>query len=346
MRSLGGAGRVVVDCHTHVGIDEGAPLRGQFPYGLSVEDLLIRMDALGITHAISFPISSAFYDSRLAASTGAVRRDRRSPCRWPYEVENTQLLLEIYEVFPESAGRILPFAMVDPSRMVAEQARHLATLGRRYPVFGLKALMTHTRSRVADLVGRGARLLAFAREHDLPVLLHTSVDPADIWANVFDALRIVRGQPEVRFTLAHACRLSRSALDQADDLPNCFVDLSALHIHCRLAVAGSPYVAARADRFPADYQRPGAVMKALASCYPKSIVWGSDVPFHNYVVPVVDSRKGKTLLVLRSRWDAAAKALFRMPSSMRRLISHVNPRRFLFGETQTGRRARRASPRT
>ena len=335
-RSLERDANAVVDCHTHVGIDESAPLCRRFPYCLSVEDLTIRMNALGVTHAVAFPISSSFYDSR-AALSGVVRRDRRSPCRSPYELENANLLYEIYEVFPACAERVLPFAMFDPSRKVREQVAHLEFLLPRYPLFGLKALTTYTQSHVRDLLRRGRRILEFARDHDLPVLLHTSVHPDDPWADVFDALEVVRAFPDVRFCLAHACRFSRKALDGAGDLPNCFVDLSAFHIHCRLAEANDAVVATRSDRFPAPYDNPLAAMKAVASAYPDTIVWGSDTPFHYFVgqfpaVTNLGDEKGKAhTLNLPCAWDAAAKCLFRLPAALRRRIARENTLRFLFG---------------
>jgi predicted TIM-barrel fold metal-dependent hydrolase len=279
------------------------------------------MERLAIDAAVVFPFVYSRYFALNGFSAGRLRRDPHGPSALPFQAENEALLREVYELRPELAGRLLPFAFFDPGRQPARQAGLIASLAARYPVFGLKTATSYLRSRVTALLGRGRALLDVAAELDVPVLLHTAVLPGDPWANVFEALRVVEARPDVRFMLAHACRLDRRALGRAHELPNCRVDLSAFTIHCRLAAQDHPAVAARADRFDADYARPAAAMHAMAEALSGTMVWGSDTPFYSWVGTFVDDSGRGVRLDLSCPFDAEARLLDSLPKGLRRAVS-------------------------
>jgi hypothetical protein len=330
VQSLHADADAVIDMHTHVGISPDAYITRGYPYCLSMEDLAIRMTTLGISCSVVFPYGSFYY--ALARKPGPKVRVTGRISRFPYEIENQNLLHEIFEIFPQYSHMCLPFGMFDPSRRQTEQVDHLRTLAAKYPLYGLKTVTSYTQARVSDLLTpRGRCILDLARDLDLPVTIHTSVAPGDPWANVFSILDVVSARPDVRFILAHVCRFSRRALEAADSLDNCFVDLSAFHIHCQLAVRDSEAVASRSERLDADYDKPLDVMRAVARAFPSTICWATDTPAYYFINGWVDETGRSRRTDLRCDWDVEAKALNELDRDLRRVIAHENPLKALFG---------------
>jgi predicted TIM-barrel fold metal-dependent hydrolase len=320
----------IVDVHTHVGISPRSYIDRGYPYCLSLEDLAIRMKALGISYSAVFPYDSFYYALTRKAQKKVGVSNRID--RFPYETANQNLLNEVFEVFPQYADLFLPYAMFDPSRKQAEQDKLLRTLAARYPLYGLKTVTSYSQAHIRDLLSdRGRCLLDVARKLDIPITIHTSVAPGDPWANVFDIVEVVAANPDLRFCLAHTCRFSKKALDEADKLANCFVDLSAFHIHCQLAVQGSPSIAGSEDRFDADYSRPLDALNRLVECYPTTLCWGTDTPAYYFINRWVDDQGKGHWIALRCDWDVEAKALGQLSRETRRLIAHKNPLRLLAG---------------
>ena len=101
MKKLLERSETIIDCHTHVGISPRFYYQYGYPYALSIEDLIIRMELSGIGHSIVFPFGdSAYYE-----------KNNQSPqvntttefCDFPYELENRNLLKEVYEIFRNTA---------------------------------------------------------------------------------------------------------------------------------------------------------------------------------------------------------------------------------------------------
>lgn len=321
----------VIDVHTHVGISPGGYISQGYPYCLSLEDLAIRMKILGISYSVVFPFGT-FYYALTRSKEKKVRVSERIS-RFPYELANQNLFNEIFEIFPRYSELFLPFGMFDPSRKQAAQVGLLKTLTDRYPLYGLKTVTSYSQANVTDLLSeRGRCILEFAGDLDIPVTIHTSVAPGDPWANVFSILDVVSANPEVRFCLAHTCRFSKAALDTADQLANCFVDVSAFHIHCQLAVQGSPSIAEKDERFDADYDRPLQALKQLAEAYPHTLCWGTDTPAYYYINRWVDDRGKLHRSDLKCEWDVEALALKQLDGQTRRRIAYENPLRLLFSE--------------
>jgi predicted TIM-barrel fold metal-dependent hydrolase len=320
----------IVDVHTHVGISPRSYIDKGYPYCLSLEDLAIRMKALGICYSAVFPYDTFYYalTRRAKKKVGVSSRIDR----FPYETANQNLLNEVFEIFPRYSDMFLPYLMFDPSRKQAEQAQLLRALAARYPLYGLKTVTSYSQAHIRDLLSkRGNCLMDFARERDLPITIHTSVAPGDPWANVFDILEVAASNPDLRFCLAHTCRFSKRALDTADRLANCFVDLSAFHIHCQLAVRGSPSIAGADDLFEADYGRPLEALKRLIECYPTTLCWGTDTPAYYFINRWTDRKGQDHWSALRCDWDVEAKALGMLSRETRLRIAHENPLRLLFG---------------
>lgn len=333
------AGGGLLDAHTHLGADAALFYKSEFPYALCAEDLSLRLKRARLECAVCFPFIYTDYFQLAAFGEGRFRRNTKGRSTVPYEFENLRLCREIYEAFPEFAGKLLPFAFFDPAREPSSQAAALRRLARRYPLFGLKTATSYLRTPITALLGKGAPLLDLAAELDIPVTLHTAVLPDDPWANVFEALKVVAARPEVRFALAHTCRFDRRALDRAAALPNCFVDCAAFHIHCRLAVMNHPAVAGRNHRFPADYRCHAAALQRVAETYPSKIIWGSDTPAHYWKGRFRDQRGRELYLDLACGPTKETDELRKLPSTLQRRIAQENTVRFLFGQSKKGAEA-------
>ncbi len=321
--------KVIIDGHTHVGISPKFYYQYGYPYALSLEDLIIRMEVLGIDHAVVFPfVDSAFYEKDPGSSQ--VRTTTRY-CRFPYELENKNLLNEINKIFPDYHRKFLPFLMFDPSRKAERQAAHLDDLSEKYPVFGLKTVTTYIQAFVNDLESKGKPILEFARKKQLPIVFHSAVHPADPWASVYDIIDFAERHPDIRVCIAHSARFVEPVLDRAARLPNCYVDFSAFIIHCKLAAQNSPAVATADVRFPADYSDPRSTMIQMAQAYPETMLWGSDTPFYYWIQKYY---MGDGKLVedrLPCHYDEEAKLLHSLPQEIKNRIACDNTLKFIFG---------------
>lgn len=268
---------MIYDVHTHVGLDTGFFLRGWWPYAATVQDLLERMDSCKVNKAVCFPFTIASaYDVPAFVKDGSVKL---LPGQTPYETENRLLIQEVERIDEDRRLRVL--AMFDPDREVANQVKNLRPQVKQ--LTGLKLQATMIQSHVANLLKGGRALMELAVEHELPVLIHTSMLPADTWSQAADCLDVAEAFPTVRFNLAHSLRFSVSNLKRAAQLPNVWIDCSAHLAHCYLGVTDSPAVAAKNDRVDADYSKPSQVLEATAALLRKDqYMWGSDTPFMSW----------------------------------------------------------------
>src|SRR3954468_15353712 len=129
------------DVHTHIGADGGFYLRGWWPYAATARDLLVQMDRHGIDRAVCFPFTlpSAFDVSAFAERNEIALLPGRSP----FDRENGLLAREIERI---GDGRLLQFAMFDPSREIAKQVEAIKPLIGK--IGGLKTQSTVLRSPV------------------------------------------------------------------------------------------------------------------------------------------------------------------------------------------------------
>jgi hypothetical protein len=303
------------DVHTHVGVDFGFYLRGWWPYCSTAQDLLQHLDANGIDRAVCFPFAfpSAF-DPYAFADAG---RLELLPGQVPFDRENALLVQELERI--DTEGRLLPFAFFDPGRNVPQQLQSLEKLAGR--IGGLKTQPTLLESPIRALLDTGRDLMTFARQHDLPVLVHTAVYAKDIWSQAADCLAVAEAFPAVRFNLAHSLRFHAGYLKRAGGLANVWVDCAANLAQCVLACEpDSPFVASRAARVDADYRKPAEVLQAIHAIVRERYLWGSDNPFMSWsddIIRVVNSYRSE------------ADVLHALPEAVRMDMSCVGPAAWL-----------------
>jgi predicted TIM-barrel fold metal-dependent hydrolase len=306
------------DVHTHVGVDLGFMLRGWWPYGASSQDLLGAMKANGIDRAVVFPFTlPTAFDVYAFADRGKVEL---LPGRYPFDRENALLAEEIAML--DTDKRLIQFAMFDPMREAGRQAENIrAMVGH---VGGLKCQTTILQSPIKHLLGEGREILEIAEEHRLPVLFHTSVNPADAWAQVADCLEVAAAYPAVRFNLAHSLRFSKRGLEQAARMANVWVDCSAHLVHCQLARDKHKAVALGSDAVDADYTKPAEVLAIIHEMLPGKYLWGSDNPYMNWC--------DKGLRAIYT-YKEEADVLHALPTAVRHSMATVAPEAWLYGTT-------------
>lgn len=314
---------MIIDCHNHIGVDVLFYLQGEFPYAQHLTAMVSEGEALGVDRWIVFPMVS-----NLSLNFAKLRQAKIAYPggyeRVPYAWENRRMMQEIYELFPEQGKKTLPFAMFDPMRNTKAQAKELRKLKKDYAFYGLKTQTTILQADIKSLLRQGRCFVELAEEWNLPFLIHSSVNPADVWAQAKDILDLAEKFPGVRFCLAHSCRFDRECLDRVNELPNTWFDCSAHCIHCDCAVQGLPVVAPKKRRFDSDYSKPARVIADLAEAYPTKFMWGSDSPFYSYV-----GRLDGGVLRLISNYEREMVALKAQGKTVLKRIAEKNILSFL-----------------
>ena len=271
-----------IDNHVHVGVDPLFYRNGWMPYCLDLPRLMGETADRGIDRWVVFPFVSYVALDMSAMRAGRIELAQGDEADVTYRFENRRLLNDLARLEPHQRGNFLPFLIADPGRQPSEQVREWETLGRSHRVHGIKIQATIIQSPITALLKEGSCMLDFAAERNLPLLIHSSIDPADRWSQCEDILRVVESRPAVRFVLAHSCRFHKASLDRVAATPNAWFDCSAHIIHCRCAVNELPAVARPSERFASDFSSPARVLSDLFECYPDKLIWGSDAPFYSY----------------------------------------------------------------
>ena len=276
----------LIDVHNHLGVEMGAYLRGELPYGQSAQQLLDDGDRYGVSHFVVFPMVSNLSQQLPALRRAEVRPNQAGDGGLetvPYAWENRRMCHEVYRLLADRAVGVLPFAMFDPGRVVPAQIEALRQLRADYRIHGLKTQPTILQSPIKALHDVGRPFLELAQEWDVPMLIHSSIMPSDHYSQAADILDIAEAWPGVRFNVAHSCRFDKPSLDRLASLANCWFDVSAHGIHCDLALQDSPAVAVPERRFTSDFTRPDVVLRDLTLAYPHKVLWGSDSPYYTFV---------------------------------------------------------------
>jgi predicted TIM-barrel fold metal-dependent hydrolase len=306
-----------IDVHTHMGLDQAFFLRGWWPYAATSQTTLEHLERNNIDQAVCFPfcLPSAFSSEKYAAD-GTVQL---LPGRVPFDRENEILADEIDRL--NARARLLQFGMFDPEREVKAHLENLKKIRAR--IVGLKTQSTIIKSRIRNLTAEGRCLMEFAEQENLPVLIHTSINPSDLWAQDADCIAVAEAFPKVRFNLAHSMRFHLPSIKRCAQLPNVWVDCSAHLIHCLLATKDSPAVAKKADRLEADYTKPVEVLKTIHGILGEKYLWGSDFPFQSWC--------DNSLKHIFS-YKEEADVLHALPDDIRRSMSVTAPHAWLYGK--------------
>jgi predicted TIM-barrel fold metal-dependent hydrolase len=223
----------------------------------------------------------------------------------------------VYEYCPEIAHRFLPFLCVDPGREVEEQLGVLEECVDRYPVYGIKIAPVSVQVCILELLTAGERFLGFARERNLPFLVHTTGDPSEAYSQPADVLAVAEAQPDVRFCLAHCAVFAREHLERVHTMQNAWFDTSALKIQVQMVHEDSPLVPPASKRFDTDYSDYRRVMCDLAEAYPESIIWGTDSPAYSFICRRKQAEGSYAEFRLKGTYLEEKAALDALPADLR-----------------------------
>lgn len=310
-----------IDCHSHIGVDHLFYLQGWSPYCMDLPRFFQETRDQGMDRFIVFPFVSYVDLDQAALRANRIELPPGEE-RVPYRFENQRLCNDIRRAPPEWQAQLWPFLIFDPARKPREQVASWAELPPDYRVHGIKVQGTIIQSKVLALLEEGSVALDYAEQHNLPFLIHSSIHPEDAWSQCADILQVVEARPGVRFILAHSCRYHRRSLERVAELPNAWFDCSAHVIHSRLAVKNYPGIAAPADRFPADYEHPDKVLRALAEAFPGKLIWGTDTPFYSCEYDKVQ---------LRSSYTTETDCFRALPPDLQKEVAYRNTMAWLHG---------------
>ncbi|MFB3902512.1 MAG: amidohydrolase family protein [Acidobacteriota bacterium] len=321
----------VIDLHSHVGVSLKAYARGEYPYAQSIDDLRFRQRAGGVDVNVVFPIGPDLFLDLPRLVQGDVVPSALPVSPSPFELENANLLREVFVIQAQTAGHFMPFVCIDPGRAVPGQLRALERLDSQFPIYGIKVNPVFCQSKITGLLEQGRDLLDFARERNLPLLLHVASDPREAYSYAGDTFKVIERHPDLRYCLAHCLGFHRGFLEQAA-AAGVWVDTAALKITVDLARQGSPLLGSRADWIDADYSDHKKVMRALIEQFPRTIVWGSDSPWYTFFSLRKQAEGMFEKFELPGTYEEEKAALDALPPDLRRRARNGNTLDFLFGK--------------
>jgi len=321
-----------IDCHSHLGVILKAYVNIEFPCAQTVEGIYYQQISSGVDVNVVFPLAPELYfDLPTLLKTGEAIPAESPLSPVPYAVENRQLMSEVFRFCPEFQDRFLTFVSADPGRDITGQIGALRELEEEYPIYGIKISPVLCQSPVTELLGRSKALVDFALERNIPMLIHSTVDPKERYSQVVDILQVAETYPELRVCLAHCAGFDRAYLERADRMPNVWVDTSALKIQVQMTHEQNPVMALPDRRFEADYSDHRAVILALAEAFPETILWGSDSPAYSYICLRQQADGVYQEFRLKANYEDEVAALDALNQESRLKLSNTNTRRFLFG---------------
>jgi hypothetical protein len=320
-----------IDVHTHAGIGIKSFAETGFPYCSSIEALYYCQRIYGVDYSVVFPFNAdLFFDIYTYAETGKLVPAEKPISKSPYERENRMLLSELFNFCPELNDRFIPFVSIDPGRKIKEQIDTLQELECQFPIYGIKIAPIACQSNVLELLGQGEAFLQFAHERNWPILFHVTVHPEEEFSQASETFKVMERHPELRYCLAHCVGLHRNFLERADEMPNVWVDTSALKIQTQLAYENSPVMALPLDRLDCDCSDHIKVMQTLVEHFPKTMVWGSDSPFHSYITRRLQGGGSYYEFRLKGTYEEEKVALDALSIEARHRVS-LNTIDFIFG---------------
>ncbi len=321
----------VIDAHSHVGVALGSYGRAEYPYAQTIEGLYYQQLSGGVDVNIVFPFNSNLYFDIPGLIAGRHVKARKAISPVPHQVENLLLLREVFDYCPELSRRFLQFISVDPLRETRAQVRDIEKLLKKYPVYGIKINPVICQAPVTALLKEGRCLMALAREHDWPILLHTSGQVSDVFSYAGNAFKVIDAHPDVRFCLAHCILFSKPLLDRALAAPNVWVDTAAFKIQVDVCRIWAGKTINKQDLIDADFSDHHDVLAKICADYGEKIVWGTDSPAYAYICRRKLNRTTWQEFNYKGTYDEEIRLLRKLPPAVRRKITNRNTIRFLFG---------------
>ena len=302
---------MIIDVHTHIGVNLKRLFSGLYPPIQAIKDLLIKMDIAGVNYSVSFPFESSLYDDPRDyyenIPTGLME--------FPYQIEN-QVVLDHVKNLGE--GRILPFISIDPKRKVREQLTQIKTWVKKYKIYGVKVHTKSTKTKGSELIN--SPFLKEIRRNNWPMLFHSYMQDV---AHPLPILEFALKNSDIRVCVAH---MGGGIKDFYDELiitkpKNLFIDLSPFLANGKDLPFDSK--TRGYEILDLDYEEPIKALRELIYRFGDYIVFGSDEPFTTYINPIEPS------LEHRSTLTEEVDLIKKLSKPEFKMMAETNPKRFL-----------------
>jgi hypothetical protein len=214
---------MTIDAHSHVGVELYRYLRDEYPYCQDLRTLFTHADRTGVSHCIVFPcVSYQAMDLVQLRDSKVVLEGRLDSV--PYGRENRRFLKECLRLLSLAPTADDSLRQCGPAAQGARAARATAAVACGIPFLRFENPAVRDPGAHPLAADPGSAFLNFAREHDLPFIIHSSIDAGDRYSQCADILHVAEHNPDLRFCLAHSCRFHRPSLERVAALPNTWFD--------------------------------------------------------------------------------------------------------------------------
>lgn len=253
---------MIIDCHAHVGKDIFGERNNILnfngtPQEQKVEELILKMEKLGIDKCIVYPFPSPL------AQFGEDEF-------W-YFKENSELVNYIKE-YEDKLYFIPAFNPLDK-----KSVKYALDLIDKYELKGLKL---HTRPTQYDPSLLPEEIIEFLIERDIPLILHigSGKEPElrgrGVDISLSSAITLAKKYPKARFIFAHLGRLHKD-LEIALNLENVMMDTSGLTVK----IVWEGYCAEKVNKKLFELSPEDIIYYLVSKGYEDKIMWGSDEPY-------------------------------------------------------------------
>ncbi len=302
---------MVIDVHTHIGINAKRLFAGIYPSCQGVIDILLKMDLAEVDYAITFPFEATLFDNPNDYSnlnpTGLMD--------FPYAKENQYLLQYTKQL---GNGRLLPFINIDPKREIDKQLAQIEIWSKQYQIFGIKVHTKSMQTRGDELID--SPFIPIIKKHNWPILFHSYMQEI---AHPSCILKFALAYPDIRVGIAH---LGGGIVEFYQELDkykpsNVFIDTSPFIASCK----DLPYDSKNRGFNILDlpYNQPVETLKKLMDIYGGYLMFGSDEPFTTYVNPSEDAQTTISTVV------DEMKIVNSLDPEYKKQLTETNPIRFL-----------------
>lgn len=258
-----------IDVHTHIGLNAWKYTKFSPDSITTLNDLMSQAKNFVDIVVVLPEVTTLYYHPRILVKT--LELVPSGICDFPYHIEN-EYVLAVCKNIPEC----LPFLNFSPIERIDEQIQWIKKQTENVPFLGLKLHSLAAHCCLADVKERADKLLDFAAEACIPVLLHGEVRYPEHF-NISDLKDLLDKYENINFCIAHLCMFSQEFFELfTEQRPNLYTDMSPFYRLCHAAYVGE-YPKQRIQSL--NYDDPLAVFHRYYSVNPEHVLFGTDYPY-------------------------------------------------------------------
>jgi hypothetical protein len=263
-----------IDHHTHIGKDTE-----RWKFEMTVDELRSKLDQFFIDKAVVF------------ACPNLIRKEN------PYMKDN-EMVLEA----AEKDERIIPFMFIHPYLDTLDYIENAHADFKGFKIYcnahdlGYSYAEIYTEEKIQKVMG-----------YQKPVLFHIAKNEGE---RAKDLIKIINDYSDTPIILAHCARLFDDDLKALSKYKNVFIDispLSSLLENRKMFLAGEEYWPKEIDYNAEKDKMIGQVLDYFKVMYNGRILWGSDAPWCDHMLP---EKYAGEIKVLDSMTDKGINSTF------------------------------------